>query len=436
MSARHVARQHLARAEDIRGGRYEPRLTGASRITPHELVIRPEAEDWIVGRVELQEFVAMPELGVRAIRLLSDGHTVAETRQYLESEDDDAIEVLSFVEQLRDLGFLKAIDGIVLDGEPGDDIASSLPWIRPRHVGWLFSGPLLAVYAATCAAALVIVGIRPRLLPRYGDLLISRSTTTVVVADTALTLALMGLHELAHLLAARSVGVPGRISWGTRLFDLVAQTSMPGVWAVSRRERMRCYLAGMAFEAVLASAVIIVLAAANLHGAVGRTGSAIVALILLGFLMELLVFKRTDVYFVVADLVGARNLHDDACRYLLTHLRALVSPARRGRAVSASSAQPEPMDRREYRLVRGYAWFMVAGSAASAAALAAYIVPAIATLFARSRAELVSGISHQDYFAAAAAATSMTILCGSWILFLVVFVRSRGTWWRRLHGTG
>lgn len=401
----------------------------------HELVIRPEAGDWIVGRVELQEFVAMPELGIRAIRLLSDGHTVGETRQRLESEDDEAIEVLSFVEQLRDLGFLKAIDGIVLDAEPQGDVASSLPWIRPRHVGWLFSGPLLAVYAAICAAALVIVVIRPRLLPRYGDLFISRSTTTVVVADTALTLALMGLHELAHLLAARSVGVPGRISWGTRLFDLVAQTSMPGVWAVSRRERMRCYLAGMAFEAVLASAVIIVLAAANLHGAAGRTGSAIVVLILLGFLMELLVFKRTDVYFVVADLIRARNLHDDACRYLLTRPRALAGRVRRRRgAPTASPPQQGVMDPREYRLVRGYAWFMVAGSAASAAALAAFIVPAIATLFARSRAELMTGISHQDYVAAADAATSIAILCGSWVLFLVVFVRSRGAWWRRLTG--
>jgi putative peptide zinc metalloprotease protein len=425
----------LARADISPAGGHEPRLTGASRITLHDLVIRPEADDWIVGRVELQEFVAMPQLGVRVIRLLSDGQTVSETRQRLEAEDDDAIEVLSFVEQLRDLGFLKAIDGIALEAEQRDDVASSFPWIRPAHVDWLFSGPLLAVYAVLCGAALVIMALRPRLLPRYGDLFISRSTTTVVVADTALTLALMGLHELAHLVAARSVGVPARISWGTRLFDLVAQTSMPGVWAVSRRERMRCYLAGLGFEAVLASVVIIVLAAANPHGAAGRTGSAIVALILLGFLMQLLVFKRTDVYFVVADLVRARNLHDDACRYLLTGVRALVSRARR-RPPPASPAQPAPTDRREYRLVRGYAWFMVAGSAASAAALAAYIVPAIVTLFARSHAELMTGLSRQDYLAAADAATSMAILCGSWILFLVVFIRSRGAWWRRLHGTG
>lgn len=94
------------------------------------------------------------------------------------------------------------------------------------------------------------------------------------------------------------------------------------------------------------------------------------------------------------------------------------------------------MDPREYRMVRGYAWFMVAGSAASAAALAGYIVPAIVTLFARSRVELMTGISRQDYLAAADAATAMAILCGSWIWFLVVFVRSRGAWWRRLHATG
>jgi hypothetical protein len=32
-----------------------------------------------------------------------------------------------------------------------------------------------------------------------------------------------------------------------------------------------------------------------------------------GIVLQLLVFKRTDVYFVLADLLRARNLHDDTC---------------------------------------------------------------------------------------------------------------------------
>jgi putative peptide zinc metalloprotease protein len=432
----------LAHAEKDSGGRQSPRLTATSLVTMHELVMHPEDESWIVGRIGHGEFVAMPRLGVRTIRLLLDGHTPQETRQRLEPEYG-AVQVLSFVGQLQDLGFVRAIDGIGLD-EPGDqrEMSASLPWLRQGQVSWLFRGPLLAVYVAICAVALVILVTRPRLLPRYGDLFVSRSMTTVVVADTAMVLALMTVHELAHLIAARSVGVPARITWGTRLFDLVAHTRMPGVWGVPRRERMRCYLAGMACELVLASVVLIVLAAGNPQGAGGRIGRAIVALVLLGILMQLLVYQRTDVYFVVADLLRARNLHDDACRYLLTRLRVLAGRVRRGSARAASSPAPETpvlpetMDRREYRLVRCYAWVMVAGSAASAAALAAFVIPAIATVFARSRAELMTGLSRQDYFAVADAAAAMAILSGFWILFLVVFIRSRREWWRRIRGTG
>ncbi len=426
----------MAQIEKDSDGSQGSRLTATSLVTMHELVMHPEDESWIVGRIGHGEFVAMPRLGVSAIRLLLDGHTPLQAQQRLEPEYG-AVEVLSFVEQLQDLGFVRAIDGISLD-EPGDqrEMSASLPWLRQRQVSWLFRGPLLAVYAAICAVALVILVTRPRLLPRYGDLFVSRSMTTVVVADTAMILALMTVHELAHLIAARSVGVPARITWGTRLFDLVAQTRMPGVWGVPRRERMRCYLAGPACELVLASVVLIVLAAGNPHGTGGRIGRAIVALVLLGILMQLLVYQRTDVYFVVADLLRARNLHDDACRYLLTRLRVLAGWVRRRSARAASSPLPATMDRREYRVVRCYAWVMVAGSAASAAALAAFIIPAIATVFARGRAELMTGLSRQDYFAVADAAAAMAILCGFWVLFLVVFIRSRGEWWRRIRGAG
>jgi hypothetical protein len=47
------------------------------------------------------------------------------------------------------------------------------------------------------------------------------------------------VHELAHLAAARSLGVPARIGLSTRLFYLVAQTDVSGIWAAPRRARYR-----------------------------------------------------------------------------------------------------------------------------------------------------------------------------------------------------
>jgi putative peptide zinc metalloprotease protein len=414
--------------------REPPRLSLRSRVTLHELVIRAEADDWIVGRNSTGQFVELPQLGVTAIGLLSQGRPLGEIQDELAADPDEAVEIVEFVEQLAELGFVRSIDDIEVEDPAADEqdqLEPSLPWIRPAQVRWLFGGPALAGYAAVTAAAIAALVIWPRLLPGYNDLLISRSPTTVVVADTVITLILMGGHELAHLFAARSVDVPARISWGTRLFDLVAQTAMPGVWAVSTRQRMRCYLAGLGLEVVLASALILV-EASGLPGAADHLARAAVALLLLGITTQFLVYTRTDVYFVLADLLRARNLHDDASVYLLS--RAAATRRWLGRGRTPAPVTERSVDR-EHRLVRYYAWFMLAGSAASTLALAAFVAPAVIRLISRSYTELTAGLAHADYLSAADAGAALLIVIGSWAFFLIVFIRSRGPWWRRLQAS-
>jgi putative peptide zinc metalloprotease protein len=420
--------------------REPPTLSLRSRVTMHELVIRAEADDWIVGRTSTGQFVALPELGVTVIGLLTQDHPLGDVQDRLAGDPDETVEVLEFVEQLAELGFVQAIDGVLVEDALIDDaeqIKPSLPWIRPVHVRWLFSVPMLVGYAGVTLAAIVALVVRPGLLPGYRDLLVSRSPTTVVVADTVITLILMGLHELAHLAAARAVEVPARISWGTRLFDLVAQTSMPGVWAVSARLRMRCYLAGIALDVVLTCLLILAEEFGNLSGLAGHLVRGTAALLVVGIVMQLLVFKRTDFYFVLADLLRARNLHDDACVYLLARGRAALGLARRALRGSRVAVAPvtglEHLDDREYRLVRYYAWLMLIGSVASTLALVAFIAPAAVTLIARSYSELRMGLSHSDYLKTADASAAIGILIGSWVFFLVVFLRSRGPWWRRIQ---
>ena len=404
-----------------------------SRISMQDLAIRQEGEDWIAGRADAGDFIEIPYLGVRAIRLLADGHTPDEAQEQLKSGPDETVDVLEFAEQLRDLGFIKSIDGIPLDDQ--EKLAPNMPWIRQEHMRWLCAWPALAVYAAVTATAITLVCLRPRLLPSYRDLLISRSASTIVVADMALALAIAGLHELAHLAAARSVGVPARINWGTRLFDLVAQTSMPGVWAVPLRDRLRCYLAGVGCDIVLASALITVQACGIVPGPAGPVVRAAVALSVIGVFLQLQVFKRTDVYFVIADLIRARNLHDQACLYLITQLRALTDRVRGRHARVSCRGLVPAAGSREYRLVRNYAWFMLAGAAASTTALVIFIVPTAVVVISHSCTELVKGISHSNYLETADASGAIAILCGFWILFLVVFTRSRRPWLRRVLAT-
>jgi putative peptide zinc metalloprotease protein len=88
------------------------------------------------------------------------------------------------------------------------------------------------------------------------------------------------------------------------------------------------------------------------------------------------VFVRTDVYFVLLDLLRCRDLHNDALRYLRWLLgrllgRLLPRPFRRVRPESPLAALPD----HEARKVRVYAPVVAAGSAVALFTFAAFTIP-------------------------------------------------------------
>ncbi|MER7272495.1 hypothetical protein ABT344_29915 [Micromonospora carbonacea] len=79
--------------------------------------------------------------------------------------------------------------------------------------------------------------------------------------------------------------------------------------------------------------------------------------------MQFLVFMRTDVYFVLQDVAGARNLYADGAAYARWWLRRAAR--RPGRDPSLA------LPARERRAVRWYALLLVVGTAACLTAAAA-----------------------------------------------------------------
>ncbi|MDG4819881.1 hypothetical protein O7628_30730 [Micromonospora sp. WMMD956] len=82
--------------------------------------------------------------------------------------------------------------------------------------------------------------------------------------------------------------------------------------------------------------------------------------------MQFLVFMRTDVYFVLQDVAGARNLYADGAAYARWWLRRAAR--RPGRDPSLA------LPARERRAVRWYALLLVVGTAACLTAAAAVAV--------------------------------------------------------------
>ncbi|MFC0865353.1 hypothetical protein ACFHYQ_23965 [Sphaerimonospora cavernae] len=378
-----------------------------------ELGFRQDGQEWIVGRVDGDEFVAVPYEGMRAIRLLLEGATVEEAERRLHAETGAEFDIHDFVRTLGELGMVDTAGGRPVPGGPAR--APSFSRLHARHVRWTLN-PLLhmavgLVIAAGIVAGIAVAALRPENVPGWRDLLWSERGTLVLVSQAAVGWTLIFLHELAHLTTARAVGVPGRIRLGTRLQFLAVQTEVSGVWLAERRIRLTVYLAGMATDAAACSAALILTAVVGPHPAL----SLIVLTSLTMLATQFLVFMRTDVYFLLQDLMGCRNMYGDASAYFRhLALRMLGRPSRDPLAGLPS---------RERRNLRVYTVLLVVGTAICLGVALTVTLPVTLALLSRAVAGLLSPPDPLAVLDAVAVVLAVVVV-------QVLWARA---WWRR-HG--
>ncbi|WP_316775290.1 hypothetical protein [Streptomyces sasae] len=394
-----------------------PRIEPSTRVLLHDLGARRDRDEWIVGRMATRTFVALPAAGARAVELLGEGLSVGRTAEILCAETGEELDIPDFVRDLAALGFVARIgDHPVPDPEPP---RASLPRLRPHHVRYALHPALPVLVGALLLAAVAVLLHRPDLLPGYRDLLWSPHGSLVLLTGAAAGWTLLLAHELAHLVTARAAGVPGKMRLGTRLQFLVMQTDISGIELAPRRHRLTAYLAGIALNLSVASALLLVLAATDTATTTHRILAAALLLALLPLPFQFMVFTRTDLYFVLQDLTGCRNLYGDGLAYArYVFRRTTRPPGRRGGAADPSTRLP-PHERRAVRL---YGVVLVAGTVVCLAFMAAVTLPADITLLVRAARGL--GPGHGLARIADSAAVLVT-LGGVNVLWLVTRWRNR-----------
>ncbi|MEW1773853.1 hypothetical protein [Streptomyces sp. NPDC086777] len=388
----------------------------SARVLLHDLGMRQDRDEWIVGRMATRTFVALPAVGARAVALLGEGLSMARTAEVLRAETGEELDIPDFVRDLAALGFVARIgDHPVPDTDPP---RASLPWLRPHHVRYALHPALPVLVGALLLAAGVVLARRPDLLPGYRDLLWSPHGSLVLLTGAAAGWTLVLAHELAHLVTARAAGVPGRIRLGTRLQFLVMQTDVSGIELAPRRHRLTAYLAGIALNLSVASAVLLVLARTDPATTAHRLLAAALLLALLPLPFQFMVFTRTDLYFVLQDLTGCRDLYGDG----LAYVRYVFRRTRRGPGGGAAGDPSVRLPAHERRAVRLYSVVLVAGTAACLAFMAAVTLPADVTLLVRAARGLGPG---HGLAANADSAAVLVTLGGVNVLWLVTRWRNR-----------
>jgi len=184
------------------------------------------------------------------------------------------------------------------------------------------------LYILVITAAFLLLVRDPTLIPDGRAFYFPEHRTAKVLFLFLFSLLSIFIHEFCHLLAARAVGVKARIGIGNRLWVLVAETDLTGLWAVPRNQRYLPLLAGPISDGVFASLIIFVLYIQD-HGRLPLSSGmveivrACLLLYLARLLWQFFFFVRTDLYYVIALFFGCKSLMKDTQRFVQNRLSYL-----------------------------------------------------------------------------------------------------------------
>jgi len=349
-------------------------------VQPEARVIVPpfsehvDGDDVIIANPARGVFLAVPPEAAVLLRLLASGQTVAEAGAAYAAQYGQPADIADFVESLTAAGFL--------DAPPAAPVGTRRYHFASIPVGTarrLWSRPALAVCGALIGLGLLACASEPAIVPSPAALVFDPDHLGLSLVLIALALGAVFVHELAHLLAARAAGVPARLGIGTRLWELVAETDMTGIWLASRRQRCLAFVAGMLADLTLAALLALLLLAhqrawLGLDLNLVLLARALLFVQLTRLLWELYIFVPTDVYYVLATLTGCRNLMGDTQAWLLNWCWRLV---RRPQRIDQSGVPA-----RELRVVRIFAWVWLVGRGLAFASLFFITLPVLAAYLA------------------------------------------------------
>lgn len=286
-------------------------MSGATRIRLHHLTFVDEGDEVLVGRPDTEAYAVLPADGAQLLKRLGD-HTVPEAVAWYEQAYLETPDIESFLEDIRDLGFIRE-SGAEAEAEEGP--------VRLRRLSRaLFSAPAWVAYAVLTVAAVAVMVHVPQARPLPSRVFFTGTLFIVPFVLVAIEIPLIYLHEMFHVLAGRRLGAASRISIGHRLYFVVFQTTMTGLYSVPRRKRVLPFLAGMVCDVIVFDALVLVAAAdRSAHGAVGLLGRIAIAtayFTALRFLWQFLFFLETDVHHALATLLGRTDLRGLTRAYL------------------------------------------------------------------------------------------------------------------------
>jgi hypothetical protein len=342
----------------------------------HRLSFVPDGDEVVVGRRDIDSYGVFPPDGAALVRELDAGRSLPDAERWYEATYGEKVDMDGFVAVLADLQFLRSHD------EP---VAGDAPPVSWQRLGRAVFSPLAsAIYLVVVLAAAVIAITEPSLAPRPSNVFFTSSFVVVELTIVLGQLPLSAVHELAHLLAGRRLGLASRIRLSNRFYFVVFETTLDGLVGVPRRQRFLPMLAGMAADIVAMAGLTIAAALArDSHPLVAGVCLALAFSTLPRIIWQFYLFLQTDIYYLVATLLGCIDLHGTSRQWLANRANRVIG--RHDRLLEESAWHP-----RDRRAARWYGPLMIVGYAAAAAMALLVALPLAWRLFGGAARALIS----------------------------------------------
>ncbi|WP_027087448.1 hypothetical protein [Cohnella panacarvi] len=351
----------------------------------HPLTFLTEEEGVNIGRYGTDTFAVFPEEGAEIVRRFQEGKTISEVCEWYQATYNEELDIEDFLATLQELTFIKETAD---ETDPGET-----SYIKGQRLGrWLFKSPAYLLYLLIIGGAAWMMWNDPSLLPSREHIAFSEYSTIVVLGLLVGDLPATFFHEGMHLAAGRRLGMPSKLGIGRRMYMIVFESSMPGIWGIPKKRRYMPFLAGMLADVIFYSACILV--AGWLIRSGGSAGwasylCALAYLTILHFVWQFYFFLQTDIYYVILNLSGSRNLQQAA----RATLRNYWYTVRNAREKKIDMSQFTDRDRK----VAGWYVFLYAGGWLFMAGTLLYMTPVMLGLLWDTYHHLVSGTSIQRW---------------------------------------
>lgn len=392
-------------------------FTPEAKVAVYPFTRQAEGEEIVIGRVDTGVFLSLPPDAVEILDLLRAGETVGRAREIYGQKYGETPDMEDFLGFLHGKGFVRVHnpEEPVRTARPADARAAvrdpqtnlqapavpAASSVRYHFADFpvslarkLFGTTALAIGTVIFALAVAAALLDPSVRPHRDALVFSQHRTLKTLGLMMMGYTTVFIHEMGHLIAARAVGVSSRLGISSRMWVLVAETDMTGLWSVPKRQRYLPMLAGPVIDVVSASLIVLVLFGRHqgwiaLPSIAVELGSAMVVVYLLRLLWQCFFFVRTDFYYVIAAFFGCKNLMKDT----QVHIRNLSRRFFSGRPAVDQSSIPEG----ERRVIRSYAWVWLLGRVAAMWMLFFVTLPVAGQYLRASGATLMAGFSGDSY---------------------------------------